>query len=139
MENRNIQEVLGLDVGAVRVGIARGNMAPRIAQPLKTVAADKAIEEVKALIKVHSADAIVVGLPRSLDGNETDQTKQIRNWAKAAQQAINLPFYWQDEALTSQLAEDSSNKADSLGIDARAAAHILQDFLDSAEDDRVAV
>jgi RNase H-fold protein (predicted Holliday junction resolvase) len=47
---------------------------------------------------------------------------------------VKLPFYWQDEALTSRTAERQPSAA---GADAGAAAIILQDFLDTDENDRV--
>lgn len=139
MVNRKIQELLGVDVGAARIGIARGNTLARIAEPLKTVASTDATDQIKQLAKLHASQAVVVGLPRNLDGDETDQTRAVRQWAKQAQPVINLPFFWQDEALTSQVAEGIKSKTEDAGSDARAAAIILQDFLDAPEDDRVAV
>lgn len=124
-------------MGQARVGIARGSSAARIAQPLKTVPAARAFEELENLIKSHATQAIVIGLPRSLDGQETAQTQTVRQWAAQAKDRLKLPLYWQDEALTSVQAElDVKGLAD---LDSKAAAVILQDFLDSREDDRVAV
>jgi putative holliday junction resolvase len=131
------QEFLGVDVGSARVGIARGSSAARIAQPLKTVPASQAVAEIKELAEQHNVKGIVVGLPRGLDGSETAQTKDVRDWAAEARQTIGLPFYWQDEALTSYAA--SRHKASPAGLDSAAAAIILQDFLDTSESDRVAV
>jgi putative Holliday junction resolvase len=139
VDNHNTQEFLGVDVGQVRVGIARGSSVARIAQPLKTVPAAQALDELENLVKTHSASGIVVGLPRSLDGRETEQTKIVRDWAAQAKARLSLPFYWQDEALTSQQVESQKSKVKSVGTDAEAAAVILQDFLDSPESDRVAV
>jgi putative Holliday junction resolvase len=123
-----------VDVGDKRVGIARGSSSARIAEPLKTVPADKALEEIAATANELQADGIVVGLPRGLDGQETAQTEKIRGWVRTAQHQIELPFYWQDEALTSAAIEKSATKA---GIDAAAAAVILQDFLDTPVQQRV--
>lgn len=116
-----------MDIGSARVGIARGASIAKIAEPLKTVPTDKAVEEIGLLAKQNFASGIVAGLPRSLDGNDTDQTKLVRQWVAEAKQKLNLPFYWQDEALTSQETDD----------DAHAAAMILQDFLNATESDRV--
>lgn len=127
-----------MDVGSARVGIARGNTAARLAEPLKTVPAGQAVAELLDLSLKNQAAGIVVGLPRGLDGAETGQTKSVRQWVQIASTQIDLPFYWQDEALTSRQAEALKPKAKSPGADAEAAAIILQDFLDSAEDDRVA-
>jgi putative Holliday junction resolvase len=121
------QEFLAVDVGSARVGIARGASIAKLAEPLKTVPAGQAVEEIGELAKQSSASAIVAGLPRSLDGNDTDQTKLVRQWVADAKQKLNLPFYWQDEALTSQGTDD----------DAQAAAMILQDFLNTPETDRL--
>lgn len=135
MDSPKVQEFLGVDVGSVRVGLARGNSAARLAEPLKTVPADKALDELKKLASENSAAGIVVGLPRGLDGSETAQTDFVRNWVNTVKPTIGLPFYWQDEALTSRQAEES--KDSSAGTDAAAAAIILQDFLDGRENDRV--
>lgn len=126
------EEYLGVDVGAARVGVARGSIAARIAEPLMTLPAPKAIEELAKLAKDHQSAGIVVGLPRSLAGKETEQTGLVRDWVAKARQVIALPFYWQDEALTSRLSEGSKHD-----IDSAAAAIILQDFLDIDHDDRV--
>lgn len=136
VDSPKVEEFLGVDVGSVRVGVARGNSAARLAEPLKTIPAATSIDELEKLAAQNSTAAIVVGLPRNLSGDETAQTKVVRQWVKSAQLRINLPFYWQDEALSSHQAETSGSKT--AGTDAAAAAIILQDFLDSPENDRVA-
>lgn len=138
MNNPKVEEFLGIDVGGARIGIARGNSAARLAQPLVTIEAELAKVRLKDIIKDNKTAGIVVGLPRSLDGGETPQTKTVRDWVKSVQAEISLPFYWQDEALTSHHAENSDFRAHQAGPDAIAAAIILQDFLDAPENDRVA-
>jgi putative Holliday junction resolvase len=130
----DIKEFLGVDIGAARIGIARGSNAARLAEPLKTVDVKDALKELAAIAHANKVCGIVVGLPRGLDGQETDQTRLVRDWARTAKTTINLPFYWQDEALTTQSAQSLSGDT---GIDAKAAAVILQDFLDSPETERV--
>jgi putative Holliday junction resolvase len=127
------QEYIGVDVGSQRVGVARGSSAARIAQPVKTVPAATAIAELSQMAA--QADGIVVGLPRGLDGQETAQTKQVREWAQLAKKQINKPFYWQDEALTSVAAKDRGALTGE--VDAVAASVILQDFLDTPGEQRV--
>ena len=139
MDSPKAEEFLGVDVGGARIGLARGNSAARLAEPLKTIDAAKAEAESKQLIREQGAAGIVVGLPRGLDGSETPQTQAVRDWVGSIKTQISLPFYWQDEALTSQLAESSKLKDSKVGADAVAAAIILQDFLDGPESDRVAV
>jgi putative Holliday junction resolvase len=117
-----------VDVGHKRVGIARGSGAARLAEPVKTIAADNAIIEINDLAVQNSTTGIIVGLPRNMRGEDTPQTEAVRQWVKEARAQINLPFYWQDEALTS---------VSTGGDDARAAAMILQDFLDTPAAQRV--
>lgn len=136
MRHNQPDEYIGVDVGAVRVGVARGSDAARMAEPLTTLPADGAIKKLGELSGAYQAAGIVVGLPRGLDGKETAQTNFVKDWVERAQKTISLPFYWQDEALTTKMSQNQDLKAD---IDAAAAAMILQDFLDSAGDDRVAV
>lgn len=125
-------------MGKVRVGIARASAVAQIAEPLVSVASDSAISSLQKMIKQYDVGTIVVGLPRSLQGDETSQTAWVRQWVQQAKTQINLPFFWQDEALTSkiaeaqQLAHKKTNDVDSL-----AAAIILQDFLDTPEADRI--
>jgi len=126
----NPKEAIGVDVGSVRIGLARGSTAAKLAEPIKTVPAAQAIDEIKKL----DPDLIVIGLPRSLDGNETGQTAYVRRWVNSAKQVIDKPFFWQDEALTSRTADSSDSKA---GQDAVAASVLLQDFLDTPESDWV--
>lgn len=135
MHHNNPEEFIGIDVGGVRIGLARGSSAARLAQPLKTVSANEAIEEIIAAVQENHTDGIVVGLPRALDGRETAQTAVVKKWADRARAKINLPFYWQDEAMTSKLAE--RQVASKAGPDAVAAAIILQDFLDTPKEQRV--
>lgn len=133
------EEFLGVDVGSVKIGIARGSSVARLAAPLKTVAAASAFDELIQLSAQNQVSAIVVGLPRNLNGAETTQTVFVRDWAKQAKDQIKLPFFWQDEALTSQKAESLKPKTSQFDDHALAAAIILQDFLDTPESDRLSV
>ena len=126
--HHNQEEYIGMDIGDKRIGLARGSNLAKIAQPLRTVPAKTAMHEIANLVKEYPVTGIVVGFPRNLKGEETGQTIKIREWVKEAKSQINLPFYRQDEALTSVAAQ---------GDDARAAAIILQDFLDTPKSQRV--
>lgn len=130
------KEIIGLDLGLRRTGIARASSAARLPEPLLTVETDKALETVRKLIDGKEVEAIVVGLPRNLAGQDTDQTKWVRQWVNSAKNDLDASFFWQDEALTTHIAsERSSGKIND--IDAEAAAIILQDFLDTPAEKRV--
>jgi len=130
-------QLIGLDVGQKRIGVARASSVAKLAEPLTTIQASSGLEKLQQLVKQESADTIVVGLPRSLQGDDTGQTAWVRTWVDAAKKQIKLPFYWQDEALTSHIdeAERKAHKS-AHDVDALAAAIILQDFLDAPEAQR---
>jgi putative Holliday junction resolvase len=132
------KQLLGLDVGLKRTGIARASHQARIAQPLVTVPTNRVIKTLKELIEEYNAGIIVVGLPRNLNGDDTRQTSWVRDWVKHAKSKIDLPFYWQDEVLTSRIAEARKLSDKRLhDVDSLAAAIILQDFLESIESERM--
>ena len=126
---------LALDVGEKRIGVAIGDDAVRIAMPYETVEVDGSeLERIARIVVDETVDTIVVGYPRNQSGEATAQTAYVENFAKQlADMAAHLEF--QDESLTSVLAEQqlkSYGKPYSKGdIDARAAAIILQDYLEA--------
>lgn len=134
------KEILGLDVGSKRTGIARASNVARLAAPLISVPTKDTVGILRKYITEHQVEAIAVGLPRNLAGEDTDQTRWVREWIDKAKRKIAVPLYWQDEALTSREAakvQSSKFKAQKADEHALAAAIILQDFLDSAEADRM--
>lgn len=124
---------LGIDYGSKRIGLALGNAQTRIAAPLETLDASRPDywERLGYLIRQHDVTELVVGLPRGLEGGETDQTKAARFFA-AELASLHLPIHLQDEAGTSELARERIGRklVSKDQIDAEAAAIILQDFLD---------
>lgn len=130
------QNIVCLDVGEKRIGVAVADSAVRIAVPFETIDVDG--DEVEAIAKIvvtEKADTIVIGYPRNQAGETTAQTVYVEAFAdKLKDIAPNILF--QDESLTSVLAEQRLaahkrpyNKGD---IDAQAAAIILQDYLEAS-------
>jgi putative holliday junction resolvase len=133
-----IKQLLGLDVGQKRIGVARASSAAKLAEPLITIKSENALNKLDQIVKEQGAETVVVGLPRNLKGDDTAQTAWVRQWVDGAKKQIKLPFYWQDEALTSRIAEVEREAHKSAhDVDALAAAIILQDFLDAPEAQRV--
>lgn len=132
------KQLMGLDVGQKRIGVARASGVAKLAEPLTTIKTSESLEKLQQIIQEQGTQTIVVGLPRSLRGDDTAQTTWVRTWVDNAKKRIQLPFYWQDEALTSRIAEAERQAHKSPhDVDALAAAIILQDFLDAAETERV--
>jgi len=125
--------VMALDVGDRRIGVAIARLTSRLPEPWGVIdRADTTLLAVQELIKQEQTMAIVVGLPRGMDGQETAQTKQVRQFATELKK-IGLPIYLQDEALTSHQAKEELNQRgtgyNKGAIDALAATYILSDFL----------
>lgn len=136
---------LGIDYGERRIGLALSDATGLLASPWKkianeanlTVAARRLAGEVRTLVADESGlGAIVIGLPRRLNGDPNDQTARVQKLAQLLAAEVSVPITLQDERLTSHEAEtllagrerDWRRRKDQL--DAMAAAIILQDFLD---------
>jgi putative Holliday junction resolvase len=104
--------VLGVDFGARRLGLALSDHTATLARPWRTVAAGStpraSAEIVARLIVAGRADEssdtddiqnVVVGLPRRLNGEDTDQTQPTRDFATALHDLSGLPVMLQDERL----------------------------------------
>jgi len=126
--------IIALDVGAKRVGVASASLIARLPRPLTTLTQDENFfSELQKLIDSEEPAAIVVGLPRGLDGQHTAQTVASENFVDKLRQHTDLPVHFQDEALTSVKAKDeleARRKPYQRGdVDALAATYILSDFL----------
>jgi putative Holliday junction resolvase len=132
------KQYLGLDVGLRRTGIARASESARLSEPLITVATSEVFKTLRNLIEEYNVSAIVVGLPRNLQGNSTQQTNWVRDWVHHAKSKIDLPFYFQDEVLSTRIAEAKKHAYKKVhDVDSLAAAIILQDFVDTPEANRM--
>jgi putative Holliday junction resolvase len=124
--------ILALDVGERRTGIAISTPEGTLALPLRiiersTEAAD--IDEIARLAQAESVEAIIVGLPVSLDGTEGPQARRMRSFAGRLKKATGLNVELWDERLSSVQAERSRTHR-GRPVDDIAAAIILQGFLD---------
>lgn len=134
--NPKFETLLALDVGERRIGVARAHLDVRMARPLTTLEnPDKFIDDIVALCQSEKAALVVIGRPRGMSGQETEQTRRIEAFGKTLEQRLDIPVYWTDEALTSAKAEAELRgrgkpykKGD---VDALAATYILDDFMTS--------
>jgi putative Holliday junction resolvase len=124
-------DLIGLDVGGARIGVARVNTFAKIAEPLAPINVKKTepFQAILELIESLSAVGVVIGLPRGLDGQETSQTKTIREFASELSTKTDTDLYLIDEAGTSQQAKDNMQGYYSDSIDSIAATIFLEDFI----------
>lgn len=129
------EAILCLDVGEVRIGVARANVVAKIAGPLTTLANNETImPRLKSLAEEQKAKLIVVGLPLNRDDEDTQQTKFVRDFTDRLEQEVGVKVEFQNEADSSKRAKEalSSRGKDfpKEAIDAEAATLILQDYIE---------
>ena len=155
---------LGLDVGDKRTGVAISDPQGILATPLTVLASkdeDAVIDEILKLVEQYSAECIVVGLPRRLNGELGEQAGKVTAFTeklslRAKRSNLNqLDVQMWDERLSTKAAErlmmeaggkegklrfrakrktKNHNSSARVSVDAVAAAFILQGFLDSLRD-----
>ena len=134
-------KILGLDVGEKRIGVAKVDSSTKIALPICTLNVDGSEwDEISKLTRLHNTNFIVLGMPRSNEGNETAQSLFVRNFAKTLVEKVpGTKVRFQDESLTSVVAEERlksrKKKYEKGEIDAEAASIILQDFIEGFKPD----
>jgi putative Holliday junction resolvase len=128
------ESLLAIDVGEKRIGVARAHLDALFPSPLTTLQNPESfVDDIVRLVAEEKAAALIVGLPRGLSGQETNQTTTVRDFVSRLQPELTIPVYWRDEAVTSEKAEAELRsrgkpyaKAD---IDALAAVYILEDYI----------
>lgn len=89
-------------------------------------ASRRGLARLRDLVAELEAERVVVGLPLSLAGGDTDQTRETRTFAEGLARQVTVPVELYDERLTTRLAIRSGGRASE---DSRAAAHLLEGWL----------
>ena len=121
--------VLALDYGSARCGVAVSDPSGTLATPLEPVlrpGTKAGLRRIAALAHELDASRIVVGLPRSLRGGDSAQTRETREFAKRQGAVTRLPIQLYDERFTTSLAHQAPGEA---ALDSRAAAVLLDEWL----------
>lgn len=148
--------LLGIDLGERRIGLAIAEPDSLSARPLATVNRARSLapaEDAATLARIVAEQGIgelVVGLPLEASGNHGSMADAAERWAKAVAERLGLPVTLRDERLSSHLAESrlgpmprgrsggapSKTQRDRYRerVDREAAAIILQDELDARRD-----
>jgi putative holliday junction resolvase len=121
--------VLALDYGSARCGAAVSDPSGTLATPLDPVlraGTRRGLERLAQLVRELGAERVVVGLPISLSGGDSAQTRETRAFAERLRAAVNVPVELYDERFTSSLAHQAGGSA---SLDSRAAAVLLDEWL----------
>jgi len=129
---------LGIDYGEKRVGLSFGDDLG-LAVPLPAAVEstqEKRLEHIERVVRERRIQKIVIGYPYNMDGSVGFKAKEVDAFVEVLTKFIDLPVERVDERLTSHTVETQlksmNRKADRKTgeVDSRAAALILQDYLD---------
>ncbi len=133
--------ILGVDWGAVRIGLALSDETQTLASSLETLVRRRGkrfpMSRLLELVAAHGPVGVVVGLPLTLEGEEGPSAAESRTLATAVGGRTGLPVELWDERLSTARAlrlvreQEGSTRGRKEDVDALAAAVLLQGFLDA--------
>lgn len=128
---------LGIDVGTVRIGVARSDLHGMLATPVETVPrGDGDLARLATIAGELDATEIIVGLPLALSGRRTASTEDAVGFAERLNAVVDVPVRLVDERLSTVSAQAAvrtsgkTSKQTRSVIDQVAAVIILQHALD---------
>ena len=139
---------MGLDLGTKTIGVAVSDRLLSCATPLHTIRRVKFSKDAEALLQIienREIGAVILGLPRNMDGSEGPRCQSTRAFARNLANLTNLPIGYWDERLSTVAAEralleaDTSRKRRAKVIDTVAAGYILQGALNRAQHIRAVI
>lgn len=133
--------ILGLDVGSKTIGVACSDALLITAQGVETIRRKSEAEDFKRLqelIKEKDVHRIVVGKPRHMNGDYSENMKEIEAFIGRFQKTVpDMDIVYWDERLTTVMAESVLKQGNvrrekrKKYIDKMAAILILQNYLDA--------
>ena len=128
--------VLALDYGSARCGCALSDPTGTIVTPLAPVtqpASRRGLATLAQLVREREVERVVVGLPLSLRGQDTEQTRETREFADALSKRLGdaVPVELHDERFTTRIAAGMGYATSS--EDSRAAGVLLEGWLERSQ------
>ncbi len=132
--------ILGVDFGDTRTGLAVSDASRFLASGIGYVSPGgivKTADKVAEVAREQKVSAIVVGLPKNMDGSEGFRADRCREFADLLRERLeNIPVAMIDERMTTMSASRYLNETNTRGqkrkgvIDTLSAQIILQNALD---------
>jgi putative holliday junction resolvase len=129
--------VLGLDYGSARCGCALADPTGTLVTPIEAIprpATRRGMDALVALVAEREVQRVVVGLPLSLSGEDTEQTRETREFAARLARRLSgetagegVPVELHDERFTTRMAQRMEGAVSA--EDSRAAAVMLESWL----------
>ncbi len=136
-----MKKFIGLDVGDVRIGVAKCDAMGILATALEVIDRTKtdSFERIKEILDDEGTKKVVVGMPKSLDGSKKRQVEKVEEFVEELKQNIpDIQVVFVDERYTTTEAEHylknyskKNGKERRKVVDMVAAAIILQKYLDT--------
>lgn len=136
-------QILCLDIGMVRIGIAKSDELEIIASPLEVYKRTNSINNdakyIAKLVESKNIGLIVVGLPLKMDGTSGSSVDMVNEFVEKIKKFTDVPIVMQDErfstvSATNILLEGNVSREKRKGVvDKLAATIILQSFLDKKQ------
>ncbi len=133
-------KIMAVDLGLVRTGLAISDELEMLASPIGTVTErdlNVLAGKIAAAVDAHGAGALVVGLPRNMDGSKGESAERAEVFAEQLRTLTGLPVSLWDERLTTVSAIGYLNETNVRGkkrkaiVDTVSATIILEDYLKS--------
>jgi len=129
-----MSRILGVDPGDVRIGLALSDPLGVIASPLKVIRHVSRLQDAKAILQIageYEADTIIVGVPLDQEGSAGPQARKSLRLIHQLRELDEIEIVPWDESGSTRAAMRGARK--DTFIDARAAAFILQEYLDAQD------
>ncbi len=132
--------IVAIDYGSKRVGLAATDPLKIIASPLGTYHSAEVIQFLKDYHQKETIDQLVVGMPKNLNNQETNATKQVLGFITLLKKHLpDIPLAEVDERFTSSMAMDAmlsggmkkKDRQQKGNVDKISATIILQSYLEN--------
>jgi putative Holliday junction resolvase len=139
-----VSRLLALDVGDERIGVAISDETGTLARPyevIRRVAGAASFLRIAEIVRQQGVGRIIVGLPLREDGSQGKQVASTEAYLRGLVRHIDLPIVLRDERFTTREARERLDQGrptrhkPQAGVDAVAAAVILQDYISEQTED----
>ena len=130
------KKYVALDVGDVRIGVAKSDIMGILATPLEVIDRRKvkAVKRIEEILIQENTKSLVIGIPKSLDGTEKRQAEKVREFIEKLNKSIEgLEIFEVDERLTTVSADRLLNETNKKGALENVIIDALKDIPEEKE------
>ena len=131
--------IMSVDFGDTRTGLALSDISRYLASGIGYVSPGgilKTADKVAEMALENKASAVIVGLPKNMDGSEGFRADRAKEFADLLRERLQIPVAMFDERMTTMAASRFLNETNTRGakrktvVDTLSAQIILQNVLD---------